>query len=252
MNDLISIIIPIYNRATLIGETLDSIIAQTYINWECILVDDGSTDNTHEVVKEYTSIDSRIQFYIRPNNYKKGANACRNYGFELSKGSFIQWFDSDDIMCKNKLSKQVENLIKSGKKASICDFSLFKDNKNEEVLHHANLSSSSIKMYEQFITGDSTLNTQVALFKREVVSEIKFDELLFRAQDLDFIYRVFQKNKNNFGILNERLVYVRAHENSITNTYHKGNYKAILSEVKVRRLIFEDNVKKNIEMLKFN
>lgn len=83
---LVSIIIPTYNRAHLIGETLDSVLAQIYTNWECIVVDDGSTDSTAELLAFYVEKDSRFQYHHRPKDRLKGANACRNYGFELSRG----------------------------------------------------------------------------------------------------------------------------------------------------------------------
>ena len=102
-NPLISIIIPTFNRAHYIQETLDSILNQTYINWECIIIDDGSEDNTQEVLAKYLKKDVRFQFHIRPENRPKGANSCRNYGFELSKGDLIKWFDSDDIMLPNHI-----------------------------------------------------------------------------------------------------------------------------------------------------
>ena len=82
---LISIIIPTYNRAHLINDTLNSIIAQTYTNWECIVVDDASTDNTASILEGYINKDSLFQYNIRPNIKPKGANACRNFGFEISK-----------------------------------------------------------------------------------------------------------------------------------------------------------------------
>ena len=72
---LISIIIPTYNRAHLISETLDSILAQTYLNWECIVVDDGSTDTTADVMREYIKKNSRFQYHQRPDNRKKGPNS---------------------------------------------------------------------------------------------------------------------------------------------------------------------------------
>ena len=74
---LVSIIIPTFNRAHLLSETLHSVLTQTYTNWECLVVDDGSTDDTEYVVKSYVARDARIQFHIRPKYKIKGANACR-------------------------------------------------------------------------------------------------------------------------------------------------------------------------------
>lgn len=105
---MISIIIPTYNRATYILETLHSIKNQTYKDFECIIIDDGSTDNTNEVISDFLSTDSRFKYYHRPNTFSKGANGSRNYGFSLSTGNFIKFFDSDDIM----LPKHLETSIK--------------------------------------------------------------------------------------------------------------------------------------------
>ena len=110
MNHLVSIIIPTYNRAHLIMGTLNSVLEQTYTNWECLVIDDGSTDNTKEIVANYIKSDNRFQYFTRPNHLPKGANACRNYGFEISKGTYIQWFDSDDIMLPEKLALKVQAL----------------------------------------------------------------------------------------------------------------------------------------------
>ena len=104
---LVSIIIPTYNRAHLIGETLDSVLAQTYPNWECIVVDDGSIDDTENLVLAYVAEDVRIQYHKRPNYKIKGAPSCRNFGVEISKGSYIMWLDDDDLIGENKLLFQV-------------------------------------------------------------------------------------------------------------------------------------------------
>src|SRR5690606_27561827 len=71
-------------------------------------VDDGSNDYTSELMEWYENRDSRIRYFQRPNNLLKGANSCRNYGFELSKGDFIQWLDSDDLLCESKIAAQVQ------------------------------------------------------------------------------------------------------------------------------------------------
>lgn len=108
MTPLISIIIPVFNREVIIKDTLNSIAGQTYVNWECIIVDDGSTDKTENTIEEYSQNDARFTFVKRPKHLEKGANACRNYGFTLAKGDYINWFDSDDIMKPNFLEEKVK------------------------------------------------------------------------------------------------------------------------------------------------
>ena len=88
---------PTFNRASIIGETINSILEQTYSNWECIIVDDNSEDNTSEILQPYLK-DKRIKLFIKPLGVQKGANASRNYAFNLASGEYIYWFDSDDII----------------------------------------------------------------------------------------------------------------------------------------------------------
>ena len=83
---MISIILPVYNQIQYLKETLNSILTQSFCNWECIIVDDGSSKETIQLLIEYCNIDDRIKFYNRPANRIKGANSCRNYGYEKSRG----------------------------------------------------------------------------------------------------------------------------------------------------------------------
>jgi glycosyltransferase involved in cell wall biosynthesis len=98
MNSLVSIVIPTFNRALLIGETLDSILSQTYSNWECIIVDDGSTDNTEIIILDYIQKDSRFRFYKRTFGILKGPSSCRNIGLNAANGEFVMFLDSDDLL----------------------------------------------------------------------------------------------------------------------------------------------------------
>ena len=95
---LVSIIIPTFNRAQFIGEALDSVLSQTYAHWECIIVDDGSTDNTSEVLSAYCLKDKRFQYFKRPSHWPKGANGSRNYGISKSKGVYFAFCDDDDFL----------------------------------------------------------------------------------------------------------------------------------------------------------
>ncbi len=100
---MISIIIPTYNRATIILATLDSIINQEYKDWECIIVDDFSTDSTEDIIMQYTAKDSR--FHYLKNERKKGAQGARNTGLHHSKSDWVIFFDSDNLMHPDFLQK---------------------------------------------------------------------------------------------------------------------------------------------------
>lgn len=103
--DLVSIVMPAYNCSDFLGITLDSIIDQTYKNWEVIVVDDCSTDNTAEVVKEYMKKDERVKYHKLDKN--SGAAVARNTAVELARGKYMAFLDSDDVWFPEKLSKQI-------------------------------------------------------------------------------------------------------------------------------------------------
>ena len=111
---IVSIIIPVYNRPTLVAEALDSVLAQTNPNWECIVVDDGSTDNTWQVLEEYAKKDDRIRVYKRDRE-PKGANRCRNMGAELAKSNYLFFLDSDDLIGETFIETR-KNILKSIRK----------------------------------------------------------------------------------------------------------------------------------------
>ena len=213
-NPLISIIIPTYNRANLISETLDSVLAQTYTNWECIVVDDGSTDNTEEVLNTYVDKDSRFQYRKRPVDRKKGANACRNHGFKLSKGSYINWFDSDDIMLPNNLKLRV-NAFEDKIGFVIGNTVNFDENGNESrpfVLDY----SYPIEV-DRFVSQQIGWITNDVLLRKEVAGLVSFDERLKSGQEYNYFSRLLYLT-NNGKYLKEDIARRRIHLNSITTT----------------------------------
>ena len=109
----VSILIPNYNSANYVIETLNSVLNQSYPNWECIVVDDHSTDNSAALVKDYCDNNPlKFKFFVNP---RKGACAARNYGFDQCDGEFIHFLDADDILSENKIQKQVERLLANEK-----------------------------------------------------------------------------------------------------------------------------------------
>ena len=239
--NLISIIIPTFNRAHLIGETLDSILEQTYPNWECIIVDDGSTDTTDEVVGEYVKKDSRFQYHNRPKDRKKGPCACRNYGFEFSKGEFIKWFDSDDIMYSELLEKQV-GTFEEAIDCSVCKVAYYDFEKNETLKEN---SINSNQLIEDYLVGRVTFYVSGPLWKKSFLNNQNelFDENLSNLDDWDFNLRMLYKNPN-IAFINKPLIKYRVHENSLSKEIGKLNFDEIQSEIRARE--------KHIAILKNN
>jgi glycosyltransferase involved in cell wall biosynthesis len=187
----VSIIIPSYNRSHLIGETLDSVLAQTYTNWECIIIDDGSTDATEELIANYIKKDSRFQYYHRPKDRLKGANACRNYGYEISNGNYIKWFDSDDIMYPDFLEKQVI-LLEEKKELDfcVCLADGFSDNDKKKDVYKANRLPKSDKL-TAYMVKNHYFFTASPLWRSSILKDkILFDEDLSDSQETDFHFRM--------------------------------------------------------------
>ncbi|MFD2550391.1 glycosyltransferase family 2 protein [Bizionia sediminis] len=234
---LVSIIIPTFNRAHLIGETLDSVLAQTYTNWECIVVDDGSTDGTEALLKNYTAKDRRFQYHKRPDNHLPGGNGARNYGFEVSSGEYIQWFDSDDIMLSSFLCKKYMKFSNKVNIVFCTGFSVDKELKNKQLKQLPLIKN----LFKEYVCWQTNIMLPSLMVKRSfLVEKSLFNENLLRGQENDFFSRLFYKlNTEDYTILNEGLYLYRQHSKSKSyedkQQFVKG-YKESLFQVSLNNL----------------
>lgn len=116
---LVSIIVPVYNAELYLEECINSILEQTYKNLEIILIDDGSTDNSFEIMKQYSENDSRVQSLSISNS---GPGKCRNVGLDIFSGDFVMFVDSDDRICRDLVEILLEHL-ESSSEIAMCKFS---------------------------------------------------------------------------------------------------------------------------------
>ena len=221
MDPLVSIIIPVFNRVDLLLETLESIKNQAYQNWECIIVDDGSTDNTYDVMEKFASKDKRFRIYKRPDKYLPGANGARNYGLDLSKGDFIQWFDSDDIMNTDFLSAKVDAFQTHPETQSVVSRFTFFDGSRISP-NQLGFRKVFPEFYENMIAVKIPVWTSSVMFRRKFLIAIgeRFDESLKRLQDYEFFSRIFIKYPHKVFLLNKSLCLEREHENAKTATFN--------------------------------
>ncbi|MCD9539144.1 glycosyltransferase family 2 protein [Photobacterium carnosum] len=130
---MVSIVMPCFNSVLFIEESICSVLNQIYTNWELIIVDDGSTDDSISMINKYTLKDNRVKFFKNTN--LKGASGARNTGVEKSKGKYIAFLDSDDLWMENKLYNQINFMILNDISFSYSDYDRFFSNgyKNEVI-----------------------------------------------------------------------------------------------------------------------
>lgn len=188
---LVSVIIPTHNRANLIGRAINSVLVQTYRNFEIIIIDDASNDNTEEIVKEFLKNNNII--YLR-HNCTKGGGAARNTGIRASNGELIALLDDDDEWLNDKLEKQVQAIMTLSHDwgGIYCGYYkiIDKEIKKVEVFKKGNLKKDLLK--EQLDIGSSS----TLIFIKKIILEIGlFDENFERNQDFDLLVRFFRKYK---------------------------------------------------------
>jgi glycosyltransferase involved in cell wall biosynthesis len=215
-NALVSIIIPVFNRAVMTLETLKSIQNQSYSHFECILVDDGSTDNSIAVISDFIKQDERFKLFSRPECLLKGANSCRNYGFEISKGEFVNWFDSDDIMHPNFIAAKMA--VFDDCDVVISKHCYFSDT-IQNILSYENRTHSSDNLFEDFVILKISWYTPDPLWRKAFLTGKQlFREELKKGQDRDLHIRLLM-DKPKTVFLDKYLTYYRLHENTISNTF---------------------------------
>lgn len=239
----VSVIIPTHNRAHLIGRSIQSVLNQTYQDFEIIVVDDGSTDNTREVIKEFQRKDKRIKYIKHSKN--KGGSAARNTGIKTSRGEYIAFQDSDDEWFPEKLERQMGFFKNMPAEVGIVYTDMWRITGNiKKYLYSPEIMPKDKIIYEQALDYSvGNIGIQTSLIKKEVFAKAgMFDEKFPRFIDLEFFIRL--SKYYYFFHINEPLVnYFDADKGISSNT------KALIT---ARKLILEkyfEDIKKDKKIL---
>ena len=210
---MVSIIVPCYNQAHYMAETLNSVIAQTYNNWECIILNDGATDNTEEVALAYCKKDNRFRYHKHEN---KGLSATRNVGIRLAEGQYLQFLDSDDILAPDKLQKQVSLLEDTVADVCTCHHDMF-NNCDFEHRYTYPLSEASHRFTLKDLGNTFVIAIHNGLFSRSFIIEnnVLFNEDLRSYEDWLFWATLIVKGAQ-FIEINEILAHYRIHLDSMS------------------------------------
>lgn len=240
---LASVIVPCYNQAQYLPEALQSILEQTITNWECIIVNDGSTDNTEEIALEWGSKDGRFKYFNKENG---GLSSARNAGLKIAKGKYIQFLDADDVIDKNKFSLQIDQLKGASDYAiSYTDYFASSENNLSEPCQSRYLTprfKSDSYLLELINDWESKLSIPCHCFlftsKIFIKNNIFFDETLPNHEDWECWMNIFAL-KPQVLYIDKKLSTYRIHPRAMCNdnTQMKiGFQKAILKQKKKYRI----------------
>ncbi len=228
-----TIVIPTYNRAHLIGKTLESVLAQTYTNFEVIVVDDGSKDDTCQVVGKF--IDQRIQYYLKENGERA---AARNFGVQKAKGEYINFFDSDDLMYTNHLEtafRIIESKMPSW-------FHLGYDFKDADGNWLKSFTSFEMNIKEEIIF-DNRLSCNGVFLQKEIALNNPFHEnrVLASSEDWELWIRLLSQQTFVF-------------DNTVTSTVVNHDSRSLFTipadKVIARDLLLIDLLQRNTDVQK--
>lgn len=208
MNTLVSIIVPCYNQAHFLDETLQSVLDQTYGGWECIIVNDGSPDDTKEVANKWIEKDKRFKYLYKENG---GLSSARNAGIKKSDGVFILPLDSDDVIDVNFLKRLVPELNKDNSLAIVSCYSKFFEKRTSNIVYELKPNGSTTKSLLY-------LNQLIAtsLFRKECWEEVGgYDENMKSGfEDWEFWLNITKRGWR-YKIVEEFLFYYRKSKQSM-------------------------------------
>ena len=187
---MLSIIIPLYNKQAVIARTIESILSQSYINWELIIVDDGSTDGSDEVVRLYLG-DQRIRYILKPNG---GVSSARNRGIKEAKGEWICYIDADDYFLPEGLKTMVELAEKYNVKVAAGRFLIEIKKKRFPGVNGKREGVLEDNFKEWFFIF-VLLRAGAAVFHAELLKNHLFDETLSRYEDAKSLFEILRENR---------------------------------------------------------
>jgi teichuronic acid biosynthesis glycosyltransferase TuaG len=211
----VTIITPMYNSSKYISETIKSVQNQTYYDWEMIIVDDCSTDNSTSIVANIASIDDRIILIYQSDNL--GAAQARNSALELAKGRFIAFLDSDDLWRPDKLKKQVSFMIRNQVAVSFTSYNLIDEMGNSKG--HTYHSVEKINQQEYLKNTIIGLSTSM-IDTKFVGNDFRFIDIRTR-QDTSLWISILGRGFVAYG-MSEVLASYRVHSNSISSNKYRA------------------------------
>lgn len=250
---VVSIIIPVYNTQDYLKECLDSVINQTLEDIEIICVNDGSTDNCLNILKEYSNLDSRIKVINQGN---KGAGYCRNKGMENAKGEYLYFLDSDDFIAQDLLEKLYNRITTMEADICICKHNFFDESIMQTIPNEFSLKTELLPDKDCFSVDDipdrilqiCIPNLFIKLYKREFIlkNNLKFQEI--KTCNDDFFDHLSLILADSITCVNEFLASYRIHHGScLTAQRGRTAYCALIAFNSLKEALYKEKLFKKVK-----
>lgn len=236
---MISVIVPIYNKEKYLKSCINSIINQTYKDLEILLIDDGSTDDSFQICKNYQQLDQRIRVISKENG---GVSSARNLGLENCKGSYFAFIDPDDYVNENYFFKLLNCIKENDADIAYC-YAIDSDEKSGETVTASTNSGKCLQLSKEnydWCSPDAHKVAWGALYRKDKLKEIRFDEDLTIAEDTLYFARCIQAGCK-IVCLDEALYHYVNHAESLTNKAYSGKNKTELIAWDRICSLFRDN-----------
>lgn len=244
---MISIITATYNRALVLPDLLESVKNQSYEDWECLIIDDGSTDNTQEVLKPFLEGDRRLKFFRRPESYKKGLPGCRNYGLDIAEGDLVVFFDDDDIAHPDNLKICHKELEAEG--IDYCRYlrEVFRDDfsGNFDRVNSYKTQILGLKDMEHIVMGMIPFNSCQVMWKKKCFDENHFNEDLMYAEEWECYSRILSAGIKGVSV-EKVLFFGRKHPASNTGEFWNNDPVRRKSKIEATKLVIDTLSKKRL------
>ena len=252
----ISVIIPVYNAESTLRRCLDSILAQTFTDFECLLINDGSKDRSGEICHQYASNDSRIRVFHQENS---GPSVARNFGLNQAKGHYIVFQDSDDyLLDSDSYLKLITYAVQN--KLDILRFDYSVVDKNENILSQKSLDkkfhllgkvfSPAVLVKEAFC---GEWFTVLCLIKRSIIGNVRFNRRLTFLEDMDFYARLLTSENLRCGYIPEHFYAYRQGENSLSKSGNDSNLECSFALCDIFAELADNVVEKELnEIYRYN
>lgn len=227
LKDLISVIVPCYNQAQFLDECLQSVLDQTYEDWECLIINDGSPDNTEEVAEKWVEKDSRFKYYFKENG---GLSSARNYGIERAEGSWLLPLDADDYISNEYLGLAQKHINDKNVKVIYCNAMKFGEIKGKWLLPDFKLEN---------LARDNVIFCSAFFRKCDWIRVEGYDEnLRIGLEDWDFWISILKSGGRVIKIENVCFFYRIKKNSMITNLKNDNNYQSAIKYVEKKHIDF--------------